>query len=69
MAILHTKLINKSITLHTFPDVWKNAVVIPVQKSSQSSSLSNFRPIFILPIFSKVLEQVVFDQVVNHFVT
>ena len=69
MAVLLTKLINKSVTLHTFPDIWKNAVVIPVQKSSQSSLLSNFHPISILPIFSKVLEEVVFDQVANHFVT
>ena len=34
MAILLTKLINKSITFHIFPDIWKNAIVIPVQKSS-----------------------------------
>ena len=47
MAVL-LSLINKSITLHTFPDIWKNAIVVPVQKSKQSSSLSNFRPISIL---------------------
>ena len=47
----------------------ENEGVIPVQKSSQSSLLSNFRPVSILPIFSKVLERVVFNQVVNHFVT
>ena len=66
MAILLTKLINKSITFHIFPDIWKNAIVIPVQKSGQSSVLSNFRPISILPVFSKVLERVVFHQVANH---
>ena len=67
MSVLLTRLINKSITSHTFPDIWKNAVVVPVQKSNQSSSLSNFCPISILPVFSKVLERVVYDQVVNHF--
>ena len=67
MAVLLTKLIHQSIRSHTFPDVWKNAVVTPVQKSNQSSSLSNFRPISVLPVFSKVLERVVFDQVVYHF--
>ena len=41
--------------------------MVPVQKSNQSSSLSNFCPISILPVFSKVLERVVYDQVVNHF--
>ena len=34
MAVLLTRLINKSITSHTFPDTWKNAVVVPVQKST-----------------------------------
>ena len=69
MAVLLTRLINKSITLHAFPDVWKNAIVVPVHKSTQSSSLSNFRPISILPVFSKVLERVVYDQIVDHFTT
>jgi len=64
MAGLLTKLIHKSIRSHTFPDVWKNAVEIPVQKSNQSSSLFNFRPISILLVFSKILES---DQVVYHF--
>ena len=69
MVVLLTNLINKSITLHTFPDIWKNVIVVPAQKSKQSSSLTNFQPISILPVFSKVLEKVVFNQVVNHFTT
>ena len=53
MAVLLTRLINESITLHVFPAIWKNAVVVPVKKSVQSSSLSNFCPISILPNFPK----------------
>jgi len=63
MAVLLTKLINKSIMSHTFPDTWKKAVVVTVQKSNQSSSLSNFCPISILPVFSKVLERVVLIKI------
>ena len=69
MVVLLTNLINKSITLHTFADIWKNVIVVPAQKSKQSSSLTNFQPIFILPVFSKVLEKVAFNQGVNHFTT
>jgi len=65
--MLLTKLINKSITSKTFPDIWKTAVVLPVQKSNQNNSLSNFCLVSILPVFSKVLERVVFDQFVHHF--
>ena len=67
MAILLTIHINKSITSKTFPDIWKTAVVMPVQKSNQNSSLSNFHPISILPVFSKILERIVFNQFVHHF--
>jgi len=43
-----------------------NAVVTAAQKSNQSSSLSNFLQFQSL-FSSKVLERVVFDQVVYHF--
>jgi len=33
MAVLMTKLINKSILFATFPDCWKSATVAPVPKS------------------------------------
>ena len=36
-------------------------------KSSNNFTLSNFRPIAILPVFSKLLERVVSDQIVNYF--
>ena len=32
MAVLLTKLIDKSIASQKFPDIWKNAVVIPVSE-------------------------------------
>ena len=39
----------------------------PVIKSQNSTSLSNFHPILVLPVFSKILERVVSDQIVSHF--
>ena len=52
MARLLTGVINKS----TFPSHWKYAVVTPVLKSKNNSALTNFRPISVLPVFSKILE-------------
>ena len=49
MSGLLTKLINKGILTGKFPELWKSAIVTPVQKSRDSSALSNFRPVSVLP--------------------
>ena len=67
MARLLTRVINQSISSCTFPSPWKCAVVTPVQKSKNSSALTNFRPISVLPVFSKILECVIHDQLVSYF--
>ena len=36
-------------------------------KSKKNFSLSNFHPISVLSVFSKILERVVSDQIVDHF--
>ena len=61
------RLINHSITSGIFPELWKYAVVTPIQKSKDSMELTNYyRPISVLPVLSKVLERVVHDQLVSH---
>ena len=45
------------------------AVVTPIQKSKESMELTNFRPISVLPVLSKVLERVVYDQLLSHLLT
>ena len=48
-----------NISLHTgvFPDVLKEARVFPIHKGGPSEDPSNYRPISILPIVSKVIEK------------
>ena len=48
-----------NISLHTgvFPDVLKEARVFPIHKGGPSEDQSNYRPISILPIVSKVFEK------------
>ena len=40
----------------------KLARVIPIFKSGSKSDLSNYRPISILPVFSKALERIIYDR-------
>jgi len=61
MGRLVAAIINQSISTCTFPDPWKRAVVTPVQKSKDNNGLTNLQPISVLPVFSKLLERVVYD--------
>ena len=49
-----------------FPDSMKIAKVIPIYKSGDKSQVSNYRPISILPAFSKVFERILYNRVYNH---
>ena len=50
-------IINKCFEQCTFPDNWKQSIVIPVPKCSKPS-IDQFRPITLISVFSKVLEKV-----------
>jgi hypothetical protein len=59
-------IVNLSITMNRFPTKWKIAKVVPLYKGKGSKvDPKNYRPVAILPILSKVLERVMFQQVVN----
>ena len=68
MARLVTVLINKCIESSSVPFQWKQAIVTPVPKCKQCTSLSQFRPISVLPVLSKVLERVLYNQILSHLI-
>ena len=52
-----TTLYNFSLVESGFPDKAKTGRVNPVHKSGRTDCIDNFRPISVLPIFSKVFEK------------
>ena len=58
-----THIINLSLTTHQFPKDWKNSKIIPLLKKGDSFDPKNYRPVAIIPILSKVLERIVFNQI------
>jgi hypothetical protein len=58
-----THIVNLSIQFGIVPDQMKVARVLPIFKSGEGNFFSNYRPISILPVFSKVLEKVVYTIV------
>jgi len=63
-----THIINLSITTGIFPDEWKLARVSPIYKEGVKSDPNNYRPISVLPVISKLIERVVFDQFYEYLI-
>ena len=64
-----TYIINKSFDTGIIPDDLKIAKVIPIYKSSDPSLLKNYRPISLLPAFSKLLEKIMYDKLMSFLVS
>ena len=61
-------IFNSSLKTGVFPEDLKYAKVTPIYKSGTATTLSNYRPISVLPIFSKILERIVYNRVYNHLI-
>ena len=55
-------LFNLSIVKGIFTDDLKIAKVTPVYKADNSSNISNYWPISVLPCFSKMLERIMYNH-------
>ena len=51
-------IINTSIVTNVFPKPRKHSIIIPIHKFGDIEEPINFRPIYLLPILSKILEKV-----------
>ena len=57
-----TFLFNTSIETSQFPDSWKVARITQIFKDGDKTEKSNYRPISVLPVISKLFEKLVFNQ-------
>ena len=58
-----THIINTSIMFESVPSVFKKARVVPLYKKGSKLDPSNYRPVSILNVVSKILERLVHLQV------
>ena len=69
IAPVLTQLFNDCMYSGIFPDELKIAKVIPLFKSGKRHDLSNYRPISILPLFSKIFEKLIHVRLTSFFDT
>ena len=58
-------MFNLSLEQGTFPNHLKIAKVIPLFKSGDNTLISNYRPVSLLPLFSKILEKIVVNRLMD----
>ena len=62
IALPLTIIFNESFSTGIVPEDLKTAKVIPIYKKENAEEFSNYRPVSILPCFSKILERLVFNR-------
>ena len=50
-----------------FPHEWKKANIVPVHNKGNKQNLKNYRPISLLPIYSKIFESLIYDEMFTFF--
>ena len=63
VALSH--IFNLSLTEGVFPTKMKMAKVVPIFKEGTKSKVENYRPISLLPIFSKLLERIIHKRLLE----
>ena len=65
--LLH--LFARSLETGKFPNELKTAKIIPIYKNKgEKTMMSNYRPISLLPAFSKLLERIIYNRIYNHVI-
>ena len=58
---------NQFLVNGEFPHCLKQAEVIPIFKKKEKLDKSNYRPVSILPVISKIYERLMYDQMYKYF--
>ena len=58
---------NDSVNSSKFPSAFKCANITPIFKIESRNHKTNFRPVSILPIVSKIFEKIMSNQLLSYF--
>ena len=56
-----------SLETGIIPSNWKRGNAVPMYKKGNKNLINNYRPVSLLPIFSKIYEKYIYDKLYNYF--
>ena len=59
-------IFESAIKSSCFPDSWKKGNIIPVHKKESKNLIKNYRPISLLPIFGKIFEKIIYNNLFKY---
>ena len=62
-----TLIFQNSMAAGTFATQWKRANIVPIHKKNDKQIVSNYQPVSLLPIHSKIFEKLIFNDLFNFF--
>ena len=62
LAPVYCQIFNDSLSSHQVPDSWKAAIICPVPKKSNPSTLNDFRPIALTSVLMKSIERLILKK-------
>ena len=66
IAEVVTFLFNQSYDSGEHPEDWRNAHVVPIIKKGAKHDPSNYRPVSLTTVLCKLMERVVYEDIMNH---
>nr|CAH8858213.1 unnamed protein product [Trichobilharzia regenti] len=69
IPLLLLKIFTMSLETQTYPDIWKTTFIMPKHKSGSKTEVSNYRPINITPIASRIMERLVKNNLIKHMLS
>ena len=62
------KIFEECLRTGTFPLEWKKGTVVPIFKKGDKQIYKNYRPVSLLPIFGKIVERLIFEEMFPFFI-
>ena len=56
-----------SLETGNFPSNWKRSNIVPEHKKCNKNLINNYRPVSLIPIFSKIYEKCIYNTLYNYF--